>query len=118
MTRCRTLGLAAVLLSLTVSAALAQKPLTWTAGVVGGGWYVISTGMAELLREKAGLKVNVVPGGGAQNPVLVDKGDADIGLGLPPLLGAAARAEDPYQNRQMANLRALAGNMSVTLLHF
>jgi TRAP-type uncharacterized transport system substrate-binding protein len=116
--RTRTLALTAVLLTLTAGAALAQPPLTWTAGQIGGGWYDISTGVAALLGEKAGLSVKVVPGGGAQNPVLVDKGDAEIGLGLPPLLGAAARGEDPYRNRKMVNLRALGGNMSVTFFHF
>jgi uncharacterized protein len=115
--RCGTLSLAAVLLGLTTSAAFAQKPLTWTAGQLGGGWYDISTGIAALLREKADLTVKVIPGGGAQNPVLVDRGDADIGLGLPPLLGAAARAEDPYRNRKMVSLQALAGSMSVNFFH-
>jgi uncharacterized protein len=118
MNRCRTLVLAAALLSLIVGAASAQRPLTWTAGAVGGGWYAISTGVAELLRERADLNVKVIAGGGAQNPVLVDKGDAEIGLGLPPLLVAAARDEDPYRGRKMESLRALAGNMSLTFFHF
>src|SRR5213593_4947933 len=76
--------------------AVAQQSLTWTAGAVGGGWYAISGGMAELLREKAQLTVKVIPGGGTQNPVLVQKGDAEIGMGLPPLLDAAMKGEDPY----------------------
>ena len=116
----RTLGLVTVLLGFLVSAAFAQQAppaFTWTAGALGGGWYDISTGMAALLREKANLAIKVIPGGGAQNPVLVDKGDAAIGLGLPPLLGAAVRAEDPYR-RKMESLRALAGNMSPNFLHF
>jgi TRAP transporter TAXI family solute receptor len=115
---CRTLGLAVVLLGLTAGVAFGQGPITWTAGVVGGGWYDISTGIAALLREKAGLDVKVIPGGGAQNPVLIDRGDAAIGLGLPPLLGAAARAEDPYRNRKMVSLHGLAGNMSTNFFHF
>ena len=94
------------------------QAITWTAGALGGGWFDISTGMAALLHEKANLAIRVIPGGGAQNPVLVDKGDAAIGLGLPPLLEAAARAEEPYQRRKMDSLRALAGNMSPTVLHF
>jgi TRAP transporter TAXI family solute receptor len=49
--------------------------------------------------------------------VLVDKGDAAIGLGLPPLLGAAVQGQDPYR-RKMESIRALAGNMSPTVLHF
>ena len=114
----RTLGLAAILLGLLAGPAFAQQTLTWTAGALGGGWYDISTGVAALLREKANLNIRVIPGGGAQNPVLVDKGDATIGLGLPSLLGAAVRGEDPYSRRKMESLRALAGNMSPNFLHF
>src|SRR5882762_11703527 len=78
----------------------AQQSLTWTAGAVGGGWYAISGGMAELLREKAQLNIKVIPGGGVQNPPLVEKGEADLGMGLPPLLGAAPRGEDPYPGQK------------------
>src|SRR5439155_969182 len=83
-----------------------------------GGWYATSGGMAELLREKAQLTVKVIPGGGTQNPVLVQKGDAEIGMGLPPLLDAAMKGEDPYQGHKMPDLRALAGNMSLNTFHF
>jgi uncharacterized protein len=114
----RTLGPAAILLGLLAGAAFAQQTLTWTGGALGGGWYDISTGVAALLREKANLNIKVIPGGGAQNPVLVDKGDAAIGLGLPSLLGAAVRGEDPYSRRKMESLRALAGNLSPSFLHF
>lgn len=114
----RTVVLAATMLGLAASAALAQRPLAWSAGALGGGWYAICTGLAQLLRDKAGLDVTVVPGGGARNPVLVDRGDAAIGMGLPPLLGAAASGEEPYRGKRMAGLRALAGNMSLTVVHF
>ena len=122
MRRHRTLGLAAALLALltgTVSAQQAgsSQAITWTAGALGGGWFDISSGLAALLREQANLTIRVIPGGGAQNPVLVDKGDAAIGLGLPPLLGAALKGQDPYR-RKMESIRALAGNMSPTVLHF
>ncbi|HLF48272.1 MAG TPA: TAXI family TRAP transporter solute-binding subunit [Methylomirabilota bacterium] len=110
--------LALTLVAVLAGGALAQQSLTWTAGSVGGGWYAISGGMAELLREKAGLNIKVVPGGGTQNPVLVEKGEAELGMGLPPLLGAALRGEDPYPGQKMAALRALAGNMSLNTFHF
>lgn len=96
----------------------AQSSLTWTAGAVGGGWYAIAGGMAELIREKTNINIKVIPGGGTQNPVLVEKGDAEIGMGLPPLLGAAARGEDPYPGQKHESLRALAGNMSLNTFHF
>ena len=106
------------LLGLPALPAAAQPSLTWTAGAVGGGWYAISGGMAELIREKAGLNIKVIPGGGTQNPVLVEKGDADLGMGLPPLLGAALRGEDPYPGQKHPSLRAIAGNMSLNTFHF
>ena len=106
------------LLGLPALPAAAQPSLTWTAGAVGGGWYAISGGMAELIREKAGLNIKVIPGGGTQNPVLVEKGDADLGMGLPPLLGAAVRGEDPYPGQKHPALRAIAGNMSLNTFHF
>ena len=111
-------GLAVALLAVTPVAAAAQTTLTWTGGAVGGGWDAISTGVAALLHDRADLSVRVIPGGGAQNPVLVERGDAQIGLGLPPLLGAAARGEEPYRGRTLAGLRAIAGNMSLNVLHF
>ncbi len=114
-------GLAVMALALVAAlagGAAAQQSLTWTAGAVGGGWYTISGGMAELLREKAGLNIKVIPGGGTQNPLLVQKGDADLGMGLPPLLGAAVRGEDPYPDQKMDKLRAVAGNMSLNTFHF
>lgn len=122
MRRHGTLGLAAALLALLTGTALAQQAgswqaITWTAGALGGGWFDISSGLAALLREKANLTIRVIPGGGAQNPVLIDKGDAAIGLGLPPLLGAALQGQDPYR-RKMESIRALAGNMSPNVLHF
>ena len=102
----------------TGALARAQRSLTWTAGAVGGGWYAICGGVAELMREKAGLQVKVVPGGGAQNAVMIQKGEAEIGMGLPPLLQAAITGADPYRGQKMADLRAIAGNMSVTTVHF
>jgi len=110
-------ALLAILLGVTADGASAQRALTWTSGVVGGGWYAISMGLAELLRDKADLDVKVIQGGGAQNPVLVGKGYVEIGLGLPPLLGAALRGDDPYRGRRLDTLRGLAGNMSLNVFH-
>jgi TRAP transporter TAXI family solute receptor len=97
--------------------------LTWTAGPVGGGWYQMAGGIAELIRETTGITVKVIPGGGTQNPPLIDKGDAELGWGLPPVLNAAWNGEDPYDapphgGKKMQNLRAVAGGMSVNTFHF
>src|SRR6185436_9027069 len=115
-------GLAVMTLALVAAlagGAAAQQSLTWTAGAVGGGWYAISGGMAELLREKAQLNIKVIPGGGVQNPPLVQTGEADLGMGLPPLLQLAMNGDqDTYKGQKMPDLRALAGNMSLNTFHF
>ena len=115
--RIAMLAIAASLLARTAGAD-AQETITWAGGVAGGGWDRISRGMAELVGQQTGLVIRVAAGGAAQNPGLVEKGDAQIGMGMPPLLGAAARGEDPYAGRPMDSLRALAGNMSLNVFHF
>lgn len=116
LTRWIVLMVLGTFVSLTPAAA--QQTLTWTAGPVGGGWYQMAGGFAELIREKAGVTVKVIPGGGTQNPVIIEKGDADMGFGLPPLLSAATQGEDPYVGKKHGALRALAGNMSLNTFHF
>src|SRR5262245_50803864 len=49
--------LAVALLGVTTTATFAQRALTWTGGAIGGGWYAISTGVAELLHDKADFNV-------------------------------------------------------------
>jgi len=94
------------------------QTLTWTAGGVGGGWYSIAGGISNIINEKAGgITVKVIPGGGTVNPSLVDKGDCELGWGLPFLNVAAWNGEDPY-NKKHENLRAIAGGMSLNYFHF
>lgn len=97
--------------------AAAQQTLTWTAGPLGGGWYTQAGAFAELIREKAGITVKVIPGGGLQNAAVMEKGDADMGWGLPAFLSAAAAGEDPYQGKKHPSLRALAGSLGPANVH-
>jgi len=101
------------------SFSLAQaQTLTWTAGGVGGGWYTIGGGIANLINEKSGgITVKVIPGGGTVNPRLVDKGECELGWGLPFMNAAAWNGEDPYDKKH-SNLRAIAGGMSMNYFHF
>ncbi len=104
---------------LILGGSLAQaQTLTWTAGGVGGGWYSIAGGISTLINEKAGgITVKVIPGGGTVNPSLVEKGDCELGWGLPFMNAAAWNGEDPYTSRH-SNLRAIAGGMSMNYFHF
>jgi len=101
------------------AASLAQaQTLTWTAGGVGGGWYAIAGGISNIINEKSGgITVKVIPGGGTVNPSLVNKGDCELGWGLPFMNAAAWNGEDPYKDKH-SNLRAIAGGMSMNYFHF
>lgn len=108
-----------VLSLLTFAFSLAQaQTLTWTAGGVGGGWYTIAGGISNIINEKSGgITVKVIPGGGTVNPSLVNKGDCELGWGLPFMNAASWNGEDPYTSKH-SNLRAIAGGMSMNYFHF
>ena len=112
------LVVAVTLVGLTAGAAVGQRDVTWSAGAVGGGWYAIATGLADLLRDRAHLAVTVIPGGGAENPILVDSGNAQIGMGLPPLLRAAVRGEDRVARTWSADSRRLLAVIAIALNGF
>lgn len=107
-----------ILLSLVLFSSAYSQTLTWSAGGVGGGWYAIAGGIANIVNEKSGgVTIKVIPGGGTVNPRLVDKGDCELGWGLPFLNVAAWNGEDPYDKKH-TNLRAIAGGMSLNFFHF
>jgi hypothetical protein len=110
-------GLLVTCILFVASFARAQT-LTWTAGGVGGGWYAIAGGISNIINEKSGgITVKVIPGGGTVNPGLVNKGDCELGWGLPFMNAAAWNGEDPYTSKH-SNLRAIAGGMSMNYFHF
>ena len=61
--------------------------------------------------------MKVIPGGGTVNPRLVDKGECELGWGLPFMNAAAWNGEDPYDKKH-STLRAIAGGMSMNYFHF
>jgi len=114
----KTVFITAFFLGMFAASSLYAQTLTWTAGGVGGGWYAIAGGIANIIHEKApGITIKVIPGGGTVNPRLVDKGDCELGWGLPFLNVAAWNGEDPYDKKH-SNLRAIAGGMSLNFFHF
>lgn len=78
--------------------AAAQAPLEWVAGALGGGWYTMVTGMAQLVQEaNPGITIRVVPGGGVANPTRVHNGVSQLGMGLDFLVADAIKGQDPYR---------------------
>lgn len=97
---------------------VAMTSLTWTAGPIGGGWYMMAGGMAELITEHLpDVHVRVIPGGGVENTSKVDIWDMDMGWGLTPLLVAGMRGEEPYTTPH-EDVRGVAGGLGINHFHF
>ncbi|MCC7282475.1 MAG: TAXI family TRAP transporter solute-binding subunit [Acetobacteraceae bacterium] len=91
-------GGAALLLRPFVSPASAQAPLEWVAGALGGGWYTMTTGCAQIVQEaNPDIIIRVVPGGGVANPTRVNNGVSQLGMGLDFLVSDAYKGRDPYR---------------------
>jgi TRAP transporter TAXI family solute receptor len=108
----------ALIMAGPVMAAEKQVTLTWTAGGLGGGWYTMAGGFADLIHSvNNDIIIKVIPGGGTVNPALLNKEEADLGWGLPFMNFAAYNGEEPFESK-LQNLRAIAGGMSMNYFHF
>ncbi len=91
--------------------------LTWAAGAVGGGWYQQAGGLAEVLQRRLPwLQVRVVPGGGVQNVLAVASGQVELAWGLPPIVDAAIKGQEPY-DRPVQGVRAILAGLGVNTFH-
>lgn len=108
----------------TFSMAAAQEikqpvTLTWTAGGVGGGWYVQAGGIARVIAEKhPNLIIKVIPGGGVGNPVLVSRHRADLGWGITFVDKMAFKGIAPIYKTPNPNVRSLGGVFGIYQVHF
>ena len=105
---------AAALAAPFVRTAHAQRTFEWVAGSVGGGWYTMAAGLSSLIAEEnPDLRIRVVPGGGLANSTRVNNNQSPMGWGIDAFTSAAARGEDPY-NQKHENLRSLGTGYSPT----
>jgi len=85
---------------ITDAGAARKQSLTITTGGVGGGWYPIGGGIANIINPKIkqyGFRAGAVPGGGVSNPARVGMGEADLGLTQSSFLILAQKGEKPYE---------------------
>ena len=96
--------------------ALAQQKLVAAGGGVGGAWYITMAGLAEIAKEKGGIDIKVVPGGGLANPARIGSGEINSGLGSTVFVAAARAGEAPYKT-SYPDLRVAAVGFSGSMLH-
>jgi uncharacterized protein len=111
-------------IAMSAVAFLAASPsgaqtIEFVAGQLGGGWYVMSTGMAKIMQDKnPGLQVKVVPGGGAANPTKIEQGQSQLGMGLDIFAKAAHDGAGVYEGKPHKKLRMIGQSFSDNYLHF
>lgn len=92
---------------------------TWVAGGMGGGWYTVAGGFANLVNEKEPrITIKVVPGGGLTNPIMLSQGDADIAWGVAWLDKAAYVGQAPLFKTAYKGICSIAGALSADRYHF
>lgn len=100
-----SVAIAAALLSAGAVQAQQVKLMT---GPQGGSWYPLGGAIANIA-DKAGLKVQVLPGAGIANVKGVDAGKADMGFGnsISTVDGVAGRAPFDTPTKNVCNVASL-----------
>lgn len=111
-----TIIMAVGLIMLPASQVAAQQPLSVRLASfnVGGSWYIWASAIASVARPglPAGSTMDVLPyQGGIGNPLLLEKGKAEVALSFLPCSKWAYDGLSPYKNANK-KLRALAGGLS------
>jgi uncharacterized protein len=92
--------------------------MKWLAGPQGGGWYMMARALAELIeRQPSGLDLQVVAGGGRENPISIQNGDGQIGMSVDFLVAAAYGGKAPYDQLPMKNVNTLGVGWSPLPFH-
>jgi TRAP transporter TAXI family solute receptor len=109
MQRFRLSVLAVVCLAALGAAPVAAQTYTATVGGLGGVWYTMFSGIAELVKEKdPGVVIRVVPGGGLIAVQKVGEGASEFGFGFPWTVADGRAGRDPFK----AALPEVRGAMS------
>jgi TRAP transporter TAXI family solute receptor len=102
----------------TASSGPKNVNLEWCTGSVGGSWYVLSAGLAQLIEEQASnVKIRVVPGAGVQNSMTVGDNKTEIGFGMPTLVMDAVKGRPPFE-KAYNGIRGIANGFSFNYYHF
>jgi uncharacterized protein len=102
------LVLVALALVLPSSPALARNSVTIVTASVGGAWYPIGGGMANIIKNNIPDTISSVKtGGGISNVFNVGANKAQMGLSFPATVHAAVKGVGPFKDKSIKNIRAI-----------
>ncbi len=109
-------ALMALVLVLALGSTARAASYTILAGPVGGGWYILAAGIAQVVHNAyPDIDLKVVPGGAVANPARVGGGTADFGLSLPAPALLAMNGQGIY-TQKYPDIRAIAFGFSEVYL--
>ena len=98
MHRWRTALLLAACLGLLMPVGASAQTYNATVGGLGGVWYTMFSGLAELVKEKdPGIVIRVVPGGGLIAVQKVGEGASEFGFAFPWTVMDARVGREPFK---------------------
>jgi len=104
-------------LTLAVSGASAQT-YSATVGGLGGVWYTMFTGIAELVKEKdPGVIIRVIPGGGLIAVQKVGEGASELGFGFPWTVADGRAGREPFK-AALPDVRGVMSGFGSSYLQF
>lgn len=98
-------------LILTTDSVIGEITYKAAAGQIGGGWYTILSGLAEIINKhnKGHFSLTVVPGSGVSNIATCSMGETPVTMSFPPFIIAAKKGEDPYDKKYPNTLVIASG---------
>lgn len=94
------------------------RTLRWVTGPAGGGWHSLNQAIcAHIEQAVPGLKIEVVAGGGRDNPTLLQQGAAEFATSVDHLCAAASKGSDPYAGNVHTKLRCIGVGWSPLPFH-
>src|SRR6266498_4226106 len=104
------------LMSLSLVAPAAAQSYNATVGGLGGVWYTLFSGLAELVKEKdPSIVIRVVPGGGLIAVQKVGEGSSEFGFGFPWTVADGRAGREPFRTA-LPDLRGVMGGFGSAYL--
>ncbi|KJZ09808.1 hypothetical protein TW85_21245 [Marinomonas sp. S3726] len=104
---------------LCFSSVALTETIEWTSGQLGGGWYSMSSGLANIIKkDNPDFNIKVVPGGGTANPTKVNRGRSQLGWGLDTFTFQAHTGTVLFDGKKHDDLRTIGMSFSDVYTHF
>lgn len=107
-----------LILCLVALTGVSAQTYTATVGGLGGVWYTMFSGLAELVKEKdPGVIIRVVPGGGLIAVQKVGEGASEFGFGFPWTVADGRTGREPFK-AALPDVRGVMSGFGSSYLQF